>query len=169
MNKIVAYDFDKTLVKGSVNIMIEQEGLNRGLTLNQAVDYYIKVFGNPFSPNIDYIHYPGVIVSFGYKKVIKKFLKKFNYSHLFLKIYTPADFGLDEGIDQRFKLMGKNIMLQKIMKDFKINLTENILIVDDSTYIIKMAQADDFRTSKVRNNSSISKNNIKDINMFLHL
>lgn len=160
---MLAIDFDNTLVHGSVNISIEHIVRYHQTTLSGAVDIYVKERGNPFSPYVEQLQGPMVVVSFGYHTVIRKLLKMFGHLGKVCKIYTPRDFGLKEGHNHRYQLQGKNQMLQLVADEFKLR---PIMLVDDDWYNIERAHKAGYATCQVEPPAGVSATNLKKIQQF---
>lgn len=147
MTKIIVFDFDNTLSKFSVpNAM-------RSLKLTS-----VKQLSNVFSEVVlssqfqSYIYRKKlqgvkiVIASFGIKQYIVQLLQLYNLQGLIDSVWTPNDFGLQEGYDYKEQLEGKNVMLQKIAELYNVDSKNDVILIDDNKYNVSVAKRVGYKT-----------------------
>ena len=178
--KIIVFDFDGTLTR--FNVPTELFKIKRALNLDvidESLKYLIKnngisnifsefVVDSSFLKLIQDMKSKNIrimIMSYGYKDIIKKLLKAKGYSNLFELIITPADFNLKEGYDQTKNLDGKNIMLNRVRKVYGVN-RDNILLVDDSYENIKRACNKGYKVLHVDSGNGLTKDMVQSITSF---
>ena len=182
VNKIVAFDFDNTLTKFNVssNVMVLQ---NSGVNdVNMIISILEMKYGlnNIFSDLMNNMYFANylrlekkigtifVIVTYGYKEVIKALLKRRGIYDIFSAIYTPIDFGLSEGYDHFKSLNGKNRMLEKAKHDFNNTVkNDKILLIDDNKKNVDSANYCGYKTIYVISNDGINFDNIDSIEEFI--
>lgn len=127
-SRLLIFDFDQTLATSSSRVTpVDKMKL---CELFEDTDFINEL--TKFKEKGNYV----AILSFGFKDIIEKFLMTNKLVDLFDYIYTPAIFGLDEGVDYTVKLDGKNMMIEKLLEiinndELKDNRTK-IMLVDDS-------------------------------------
>lgn len=153
MIKIVAYDFDQTIVKShSITCDWTPETVER-MTINQIREATSDLLNwDKFIMLMKHQHQFGrvkfVITSYGCRPVIEAFLRRLGLLYLFDDILTPSKFGLMDGYNVWQELNGKNVMLDAVSKHYRA-FHEEILLVDDSPTNINIAKLSKYATIKV--------------------
>jgi FMN phosphatase YigB (HAD superfamily) len=160
----VVFDFDNTLTKIHVpNFINKIKNKNNIQKINILLDVYKitdifdpYVLSNKFRELLKKMVLKKcniIIMSYGYYDVILYLLREINILDYISYIYTPDEFQLQDGIDHRYMLQGKNVMLSKLRRDFEIKSNKNILLIDDCIINIQNAKKEGYNVYLVKNNN----------------
>lgn len=153
MIKIIAFDFDNTIIKShSITNNWTPEIVER-MTIKQVTDATSELFNwDQFMMFLRQQHQTQkakfVVASYGYRGVIEAFLRRLGILYLFDHILTPSGFGLMDGYNVCRELRGKNNMLDRLSKQYNA-FHHEILLIDDNLLNINTAKASKYLTIKV--------------------
>lgn len=163
ITKLVAIDFDNTISRDTapkiVNELMDSERSDTQDAIDTYVSYPLEETMSDLFLDSDFLNklrslkekgYIFVVTSFGMKDVIIPLLKKAKAYDIFSQIYTPQDFGYEDGFYAGQELDGKNKMIKRALQDN--NLTNDnslVLLVDDSKENINKAMFKGYRVYKV--------------------
>lgn len=125
----IIFDFDKTLAKYDVFNYLRKGGVS---DVRMIFSSFIR--GEEFRLFLKKSPYKLFVLSFGYGGLIRELLAEIGLLKYFTFIFTPASFGLIDGIAYTRLCYGKNKMMETIAR--KYGLKKYILIDDNIDNIL---------------------------------
>jgi len=171
MIKILAFDFDNTIIKSHSITNNWTPKVVETMTIKQIIDATSELFNyDKFMMFIGYQYrHKGAkfaVVSYGHRAVIEAFLRRLGILYVFDHILTPVNFGLLDGYNVFKELRGKNNMLDRLSKHYNA-FPHEILFMDDNQLNINMANASKYMTIKVNPETGLVINDGYVIEQFL--